>query len=358
MDKKKIINNLIIANLILIFLYLLGKFTVVSDFIKVIIGVVITPILFGVFLFYILKPLNDIFIRKGMKTSRAAALTLFIAGFILTAVFKYFGEYLILQVMQLKEMIINYIEEEQVIGMATDYINGGDFKSLLNTLSTGIIDYVALFINNAKNIFDKGMVLFSDIMLIILITFFLLKDGHEFKSVILRYCPKKYKEVLEVTLPKCNDVLSTYIIGQAVVALSLSIMVLIGYKVIGMPGGLLLAFITFILAFIPFVGFFISMIVPYIVAIIMGLDMVIKLSVLFVIAQTLKGRVVVPFIMGKAMKIHPITDIFLVVGGAAVGGTIVAFSIVPIYALLKVIYKSFREGGYIKVPYVDKINKV
>ena len=86
--------------------------------------------------------------------------------------------------------------------------------------------------------------------------------------------------------------------------------------------------------------------------------MLIKLTLLFIIAQTLKGRVVVPFIMGKTMNIHPITDIFLVVGGAAIGGPLVAFCIVPIYSLLKLIIKTFIESKDVKIPFIDKIKKV
>ena len=47
--------------------------------------------------------------------------------------------------------------------------------------------------------------------------------------------------------------------------------------------------------------------------------------------------------MGKAMKIHPITDIFLVVGAAAIGGPLMAFCIVPIYSILKLIIQILRE---------------
>ena len=358
MDKKKLINNLIIANLLLLFLYMLGKFNIVHKFLEVILLVIIAPVIFGVFLFYILKPLNDIFIRKGMKTSKSALLTLSIAAFILAAVFRYFGQYLVVQLVQLKELILTYVDREDITEFALQYASNDTMKSAISSLSKGIIDYVSLIITNVRGIFDKGMMLFSNVLLVILITFFLLRDGNNFKSVVLRYCPGKYKKIVEDILPKCNEVLSTYIIGQAIVALSLATMVFIGYIIIGMPSALLLAFTTFILAFIPFVGFFISMIIPYIVATIVGFNMLVKLSLLFIIAQTLKGRVVVPFIMGRTMNIHPITDIFLVVGGAAIGGPIVAFCIVPIYSLLKLIVKDFIEGGAVKGTFIDKINKV
>lgn len=358
MDKKKVINNLIIANLTIFFLYMLGKFSIIHEFLEVILLVIVAPIIFGVFLFYILKPLNDIFIRKGMKTSKAALLTLSITAFILAAVIRYFGEYLVVQLLQLKSLILTYVDRNQISEFTNEVMNNDSIQSSISSLCTEIMNYISLLVTNAKDIFDKGMMLFSNVLLVILITFFLLRDGHNFKNVVLKYCPGKYKDTIENLLPKCDDVLSTYIIGQAIVALSLATMVFVGYIIIGMPSALLLAFTTFILAFIPFVGFFISMIIPYIVATIIGFNMLIKLTLLFIIAQTLKGRVVVPFIMGKTMNIHPITDIFLVVGGAAIGGPLVAFCIVPVYSLSKLIIKSFIESKDVKIPFIDKIKKV
>ncbi|MGG7179144.1 AI-2E family transporter [Clostridium paraputrificum] len=344
MNKRKVISNLIIANLALILLIMIGRFQIVHDFINVIIWVMFTPIIFGVFLFYILKPLNEVFIRKGLKRGKAASLTLIISAFILAAIVRYLGGYFIQQVIQLKTIISETIQGENIIGIAQEYIESEGLKSVTGNLSTQLMGYINILISNAKEIFDKGMMLFSNILLVILITFFLLKDGNEVKPYILKYCPGKYRDVVDETLGEGDNVLSTYIIGQAVVAFSLATMVFIGYTVIGMPSGLLLAFVTFILAFIPFVGFFISMIIPYVIAIALGFDMIVKLSILFVIAQTLKGRVVVPFIMGKAMKIHPITDIFLVVGAAAIGGPIAAFCVVPIYSLVKVGYGNLKKG--------------
>jgi predicted PurR-regulated permease PerM len=102
-----------------------------------------------------------------------------------------------------------------------------------------------------------------------------------------------------------------------------------------MPNALLLSSITFVLAFIPFVGFFISMIIPVVISLGIGLYMFIKLAVVFIIAQTLKGRVIVPAVMSKSMNIHPLTDIFLVIGAIAMGGPFAAFIVVPVYAIIK-----------------------
>ena len=120
-------------------------------------------------------------------------------------------------------------------------------------------------------------------------------------------------------------------------------MIFIAYKIIGIPSALLFSSLTFVLAFIPFIGFLVSMIIPTIIALSMGWVMLLKLVIVFIIVQTLKGRVVVPAIMSKAMNIHPLTDIFLVIGAVAVGGPLAAFAIVPTYAIIKTIFFKLHE---------------
>lgn len=359
MKKKNVIYNLTIANLTALFLLLLKRFTILKEFINVLVLVIITPILFGVFLFYILKPLNNVFIKKGMRKSKAPLLTLFIFAFVLCGVIKYFGTYLITQILQLKEMVWAIVFSDEFTNMIGSYMEDETVTGVIGNVANQVMSYLNVLVLNAKNIFDLGMMIFSDLLLIILITFFLLKDGEKFKPTVLKFVPSKYKEIADNILSKSDDVLSTYVVGQATVALSLAVMVFIGYKIIRMPSAILLASITFILAFIPFIGFFISMIIPYIIAIIVGPQMILRLSILVLVAQTLKGRVVVPFIMGKAMKIHPITDIFLVVGAAAIGGPLLAFCIVPIYSIIKLILQKLKENNMLSfLSKVDNSNKV
>lgn len=347
MNRKIIISDLIILNLIAIFLMLISKFSLIHEFISVVVWIILVPIIFGTFLYYILRPLNNLFIRKGLKKSKAAGLTLLITAFILAGIIRYFGGYLFDQLLQLKYISELFIKDNDIVIKAQEYIKDDTIKTILDNLSTQLMGYINFLISNAKYIFEKGMMLFSNVLLIILITFFLLRDGDNFKEVLLKYCPGKFKDIFDDVLTDGDNILSTYIIGQAVVAISLATMIFVGYLIIGMPSALLLSFTTFILAFIPFVGFFISMIIPFIIAISLGINMVVKLSVLFIIAQTLKGRMVVPFIMGKAMKIHPITDIFLVVGAATIGGPVLAFCIVPIYSLVKLVVIKLKEDGYL-----------
>lgn len=344
MSKKNVITYLVILNLFTILIILLSNVVIIKKFISVIFAVVIIPIIFGVFLFYILKPLNNLFIKKNMNRGMAASLTLFIFFFIAAGIIKYFGDYFIDQFISVKSIFLQIIEarsDGENIGnlVKENVLNINYYDKFLGDIQ----NYIMILVTNIRRLFNKGLQLFSNMLLVILIAFYLLKDEEKIKASLIKLFPRKYKDKAKSIVIEGDEVLSAYIIGQAKVALSLAIMIFVGYKIIGMINPLLLASVTFILAFIPFIGFFISLILPYIIAIALGWNMILKLSILVIIAQTLKGRIVVPLIMGKTMKIHPITDIFLVVGAASIIGPIGAFVVVPIYSLIKVIYKYFNR---------------
>lgn len=340
--RKYTMEWLVILNLIGILLFIINKFELPKEFFKVVISVMICPIIFAVFLFYILRPMNRLFLKKRLKKGSAAALTMLIFFFIMSGLLKYFGDYFVEQILTLKNMIMRIAEERDLVGKINEVMNGANKYDYFSVVLGQLQTYIVKIITNAKDIFNKGLGLFSNALLSVLILFYLLRDGEKVPEYIMKYTKEEYKRRMEDTLEDGDRVLSKYILGQTIVATTLAILIYIGYKIIDMPSAMILSTSTFILAFIPFVGFFVSMIVPFVIAITMGPTMIIKLTVLFLIAQTIKGRIVVPVIMGKTMKIHPITDIFLVVGAATIIGPIGAFIVVPVYALLKLIYKNFK----------------
>lgn len=353
---KKVVYWLLSANLVLVLIYFLNSFEIVHSFIDVFVWVILMPIVFGVFIYYILRPLNNFLIKRGVKKRFSTLISILVSLIVLFIVGRFFAIYFINQITEVREVMYSIMEREDMMYFTNKYFSLSGVDNIISGYSSEIVNYLKYLFLNIGNIFDKGMMIFSDLLLIFLITYFLLKDGYRLVNKILMYTPNKYKDMVKEILEEGDRVLSTYIIGQATVALSLSTMIFVGYKIIHMPSALLLASTTFVLAFIPFVGFLISMIIPYIIAITMGVNMVVKLSILFIVAQTLKGRVVVPFIMGKVMKIHPLTDIFLVVMAATILGPLGAFCIVPIYSLLKASIIILRRNGYFSI--VDKIYKV
>jgi predicted PurR-regulated permease PerM len=342
--ENRLIKWLIIINLFILAFILLSKIVLLQRFINAIEKTFLVPLLLSVMLFYIMKPLNEIFIKKGIGIGKASLLTLLIFSFILSGVITYFSKYTYKQFDQMSKQLVIFVNDNNQFDGVISWINQYISINEIQGFATSIVkNYIHRIGHSFMKVASYFMNTFSFVFLIFIIVFYMLKDGHKFKSRVLNFVPEKFKEKASEILTESDSILSHYVTGQAKVALSLSTMIFIGYKLIQMPNALLLSSITFVLAFIPFVGFFISMIIPVVIAVTMGYKMVLKLFLIFIIVQTLKGRVVVPAIMAKSMNIHPLTDIFLVIAAIAVGGPFAAFAVVPIYAILKNIVLVFKE---------------
>lgn len=333
---KKIISTLVIINLTLLVGILLGKIEFFHRVTGAMIKMLLIPLLIASLFFYLIRPVNNVFMKKGITTGRASLLTLFIFSFILSGIGYYFSNYAYKQFMQVTRQLIDTFNENKDVKGIMAYVNSLINNNEVYTLTLNMAKiYILKIGQNFTRIIGYFMNTFSMVFLIIVIVFYMLKDGHKLKAYILRFIPEKFKSLADELISESDVIISHYVNGQAKVALSLSIMIFAGYKLIGIPNAMILSTITFILAFIPFVGFFISMVIPFVIALGMGIIMFGKLIVVFVLVQTLKGRVVVPLVMSKSMKIHPLTDIFLVIAAIALGGPFAAFAVVPLYAILK-----------------------
>ncbi|WP_125152357.1 AI-2E family transporter [Clostridium rectalis] len=342
---KRILKSLIIINLVLITIIFLNKITFTKKLLNFILKDFLVPILISIFFAYIIKPINKVFKSKGFTNGKAAVLSLIFFIFIITGIFSWLGKYIVEQFNGIITEFINIIGNQNSVDEILKEI--GQYTNL-NVKE--IYVYIVDIIKNHMYKIGQGVILgvtyildiFSKLLLIVITIFYILKDGDKFNEKVVNIFPIRYKKVIKNIFDQSDEVLSCYVTGQAKVAVSLAIMIFIGYKTIKMPNALFFSFITFILAFIPFMGFFISMIIPVVIAISIGWIILLRLIAVFMIVQTLKGRIVVPAIMGYTMDIHPITDIFLVIGAVALGGPVAAFVVVPIYSIVKVIIKNIN----------------
>jgi predicted PurR-regulated permease PerM len=346
--ENKWVRRLIIINLTLLGCILLGQIRLLSILFNSATKAFLIPILLSSLIFYIIRPLNEVFINKRISEGKASLLTLVICTSILTGLISYFSKYAYAQFEQLTKQLQNIIDNKDTIdgylAKINNFINLGEVYSLALTTVRNYMQHIG---KGFIKVIDYFMNAFSMTFLIIVIVFYMLKDGRRFKDKVVSFAPKRYKSILNEILSESDTILKHYVTGQAKVALSLAVMIFIGYKIIGIPSALLLSIITFILAFMPFVGFFISMIIPAVIALSIGMSTFYKLVIVFIIVQTLKGRVVVPAIMAKTMRIHPLTVIFLVIGAIATVGPFAAFAVVPIYAIIKNVINQIKAHGFI-----------
>jgi predicted PurR-regulated permease PerM len=144
-------------------------------------------------------------------------------------------------------------------------------------------------------------------------------------------------------LDDVDKTLSAYIIGQAIIALTIGILMYIGYLILGLNYALILAVFAMVTAFIPILGAFIGVIPAVLVGLTVNPLMALKVLILMIIVQQLEGNLISPQIIGKRLNIHPLTFIIILLAAASLFGFIGMLIAVPVYAVCKIIGKKIYE---------------
>ena len=65
--------------------------------------------------------------------------------------------------------------------------------------------------------------------------------------------------------------------------------------------------------------------------------------ILFIVIQQLEGHIVVPNVMGNALRLHPLLVIFGLLAGAEIYGILGIFIVLPLLAVLRALWEFFAE---------------
>ena len=129
----------------------------------------------------------------------------------------------------------------------------------------------------------------------------------------------------------------SYIQGQIIVSFCIGILLFIGYSIIGLDYGLVLASIAAVTSVVPYLGPTIAISPAIIIAIITSPFMLLKLIIVWTLVQFIEGHFISPNIMGKTLKIHPLTIIFILLSAGNLLGIVGVILGIPGYAILKVL---------------------
>ncbi|AMC00023.1 hypothetical protein AWM75_01580 [Aerococcus urinaehominis] len=174
-----------------------------------------------------------------------------------------------------------------------------------------------------------------------IILFYMFKDGRQWTENAKQLIPVRIRPQTIRLFSEMNVQISQYIRGQILVALSVAVMFVIGYAVIGLRYGTVIGIAAGFLNVIPYLGSFLGMIPAIIVAIVMGPAMLVKVLLVFAIEQTIEARIISPQILGSNLEIHPVTIMLLLIIGGSYFGVVGVIIIIPVYAVLKVIVQHF-----------------
>ncbi|MGW7440249.1 AI-2E family transporter [Streptomyces sp. NPDC054849] len=165
-------------------------------------------------------------------------------------------------------------------------------------------------------------------------TLFLLYDGKRIWIWALGLVPAAARPGVAGAGPRAWRTLTAYVRGTVIVALIDAIFIGLGIYFLDVPMAVPLAVFIFLFAFIPLVGAVVSGALAVVVALVtQGVFTALMVLLVVLAVQQIEGHVLQPFILGRAVRVHPLAVVLAVAAGgmiAGIGGAVVAVPLVAV----------------------------
>ena len=212
----------------------------------------------------------------------------------------------------------------------------------------------------ALSIFE---IVFSFVLILVVSIYMLLDMGRLSAAVDRRFPPHPTSGSL---IPRMESALAGYVRGQLLLSLIIGTSAGVGLWLLGMLGwaegmdryALLFGAWVAAMELIPYLGPWLGAIPPVIYALIVDPVSAIWVTLLFLAIHQIEGHIVVPNVMGSALRLHPLLVIFGLLAGGEIYGLPGIFVALPLLAGIRALWEfvgerveleSWRDGGAVPV---------
>lgn len=224
-------------------------------------------------------------------------------------------------------------------------------QKVINSLNSdayqSLISYLKTF---SSVLFEKGKILTTNLLLLIIAIFimainmfFLFKDGEKLYRYIYSIIPLPEREK-DFLFSTSYIAIQGVILGSIFVAIAQSVLSFIGFVVAGVDYSLLLGFLTFLAAFIPFGG---ASLVWVPVAIYLLISKSVLTGVIFFLYGTfvisLVDNIIRPIVVGSKVSIHPMILFFAIIGGLNFFGFLGIFFAPVVVAIINTFIQLYKD---------------
>jgi putative heme transporter len=214
-------------------------------------------------------------------------------------------------------------------------LNDEQLRNAVDTAQNWINDNQGRFLSSAQSTATATIEALASFILILFVTFFMIRDGDRIWRFLVRIFPKQAEENVYSAGVAAWATLGAYVRATVLVAFIDAVGIGIGLYFLNVTLWFPLAALVFLFAFVPIVGATLSGVIAVLVTLVERTPLAALVALGIVIAvQQLEGHVLQPLIMGRAVAIHPLAVIVAIAAGVVLAGIIGALVAVPIVAVL------------------------
>jgi predicted PurR-regulated permease PerM len=183
------------------------------------------------------------------------------------------------------------------------------------------------------------------------VTFFLLRDWQQIIDRIDDLMPRRWTPLVRTMARDIDHVLSEFLHAQMLVMVSLATYYAIALWIAGLQFAVPIGILTGLLVFIPYVGFGLGFTLGMAAALLQwnGLPGFLAILTVYGIGQLLENYVLIPYLVGQRIGLHPLAVIFALMAFAQLFGFVGVLLALPVSAVLLVGLRHLR-ASYLESP--------
>lgn len=303
------------------------------------------PVAVAILLTAMLQPLMRLFLRlnapRGLAVLLSIVVGLLLVGGVLTGI-----------------VAVIASQYEELVGRATDGVNQAiawldagplnldraQIGEYLGRVQTWLLDSRSQIASYAAGVGSSIGHFFAGVALMFFSLIYFLHDGRRIWLFVLGLLPSVSRERADLAAHMGWTSLVAYVRATVAVAAVDATGALIGALILGVPMAPALAALIFLGAFIPLVGAFVSGFVAVAVALVtLGLVKALIMLAVIVGVMFVEGHFLQPFLLGRAVAVHPLAVLLGIAVGVIVGGIVGALLVIPIVAFGKTFIQSLAS---------------
>ncbi len=217
----------------------------------------------------------------------------------------------------------------------------------INSITQQANALAASLANNLVSIIFVVTDAIINVLLVVVLSFYLVLDGKRIRHSIVSIAPKRSMKHVLLFEDALNRVVGNYIRGQLTLAAIIGILAGLGCYMLGLNNfALIIGVLAFLFETIPMVGPALASIPAILISLLLPAPFPRSYEILvyFIVIQMIESNILGPRIVGHAVGLHPVASILALIVGAQLFGAFGALLATPIVAAFWVVITSLYRS--------------
>ncbi|HEY3558801.1 MAG TPA: AI-2E family transporter [Kribbella sp.] len=298
---------------------------------------VVVPVTVGVLLTALLIPITNGLQKLRLPRGPAAGVTVLATIVVVAGLLTLVGTQIAGQFEDLSKQVGEGVQKLRDLARINFGLTDADITNLYKQLQKQLTSGGALG-QQAAAVGTTATHVVAGLFISLFCLFFFLYQGEQIWSWLVRLFPRRARAKTDSSGRRAWVSLTAFVRATVIVAAVDAIGISLGAAILGLPLVSAIGILVFVGAFIPVVGALVSGIVAVLVALVAKGPLIAVIMLAVVIGvQQLEAHVLQPFLLGRAVSVHPLAVILSIATGVVIAGIVGALIAVPTAAVLNAI---------------------